>query len=87
MTALFPIVEPEGNRMCTTFHSSAWRRAIHCGLCKHCDDELVYSGVITRPWHFTFVLKHVKQSSTPKAIFDKLLEIFFFSNVLSALDK
>lgn len=44
-----------------------------CGTCKCCDDELMYSGVITRPWHFTLMLKHVKQSSMPKAIFDKLL--------------
>lgn len=44
-----------------------------CGLCKACDDELVESGLIIQPWRFTFMLKHVKQSSGPKAIFDKLL--------------
>lgn len=44
-----------------------------CGFCQHYDDELMYSGFITWPWHFAFMCKHVKQSSMPKASFDKLL--------------
>lgn len=47
--------------------------AFQCGLCELCDDELTDAGAVTQPWRFTLMLKRVKQSSMPKAIFDKLL--------------
>lgn len=64
------------------------REALECGLCELCVDGLTDEGAVTRPWRFTLVLERVKQSSMPKAIFDKLLcNPFPFQNVLSVLDK
>lgn len=74
MTTLLPInASRRKSDVAPLFTQVPEGELFQCGFCKCCDDELVYSGVITWPWHFTLTLKHVKQSSTPKAIFDKLL--------------
>lgn len=66
------ITELEGNcDIAPLFNQMPEGELFQHGTCKCCDDELMYSGVIIDHGILP-MLKHVKQSSMPKAIFDKL---------------